>query len=62
MKVRIVLERTVTTENGRTVLHERRIYSVLDADGVVRLRGYCEKRFSIRQEPGEEPKNGRTAA
>lgn len=62
MKERIVLERTVTTENGRTVLHERKIYGVLDADGTFHLRGYLEKRFSIRQESEEKPKNGRTAA
>lgn len=62
MKERIVLERTITKENGQTVLHERKICGVLDADGVFRLRGYCEKRFFIQQESGEKPKNGRTAA
>ena len=62
MGERLVLERTVTTENDRTVLHEKRIYGVLNEDGVFRLRAYRERRFSVRQNPGEQPKNGRTAA
>lgn len=62
MKERIVLERTVTAENGRIVLHEKRIYGVLDADGVFHLRAYREKRFSVRRDSDEQPKNGRTAA
>ncbi len=62
MREQIIVERAVMTENGRTVLWERRICGVLDADGVFRLRGYCEKRFFIQQESGEKPKNGRTAA
>lgn len=62
MGERFILERTVTAENGRTVLHEKRIYGVLDADGVFHLRAYREKRFSVRQDSGEQPKNGRTAA
>ena len=61
MKERIVLERTVTTENGRTVLQERKIYGVLDVGGTFHLRGYREKRFSIRQDKNT-PKTGRTAA
>lgn len=62
MGERLVLERTVTTENDRTVLHEKRIYGVLNEDGVFRLRAYRERHFSVRQNSGEQRKNGRTAA
>ncbi len=33
-----------------------------DADGAFHLRAYREKRFSVRQDSGEQPKKGRTAA
>lgn len=62
MGERIILERTVTTENGRTVLRERRIFGVLDADGTFHLRAYRGKCFSIRQESGGKKKNGKEAA
>ena len=62
MGERLILETTVTAENGRTVLQERKIYGLMDADGTFRLRAYCEKRFSIRQGSEEAPKNGKTAA
>ena len=42
MGERLILERTVTAENGRTVLQERKIYGLMDADGTFRLRAYCE--------------------
>ncbi len=58
MGERLVLERTITVENGRTVLYERRMLGVLDADGVFRLRAYRAKRFSVQQ----ELKNERPAA
>lgn len=61
MRERFILERTVTAENGRTVLQERKIYGVLDAGGTFHLRGYREKRFSIRQDKNA-PKNKKTAA
>ncbi len=61
MGERFILERTVTAENGRTVLQERRIYGVLDAGGTFHLRGYREKRFSIRQDKNA-PKNKKMAA
>lgn len=61
MRERFILERTVTAENGRTVLQERKIYGVLDVGGTFHLRGYREKRFSIRQDKNV-PKNKKTAA
>lgn len=61
MGERFILERTVTAENGRTVLQERKIYGVLDAGGTFHLRGYREKRFSVRQDKNA-PKNKKTAA
>lgn len=45
----MVLERTVTTENGRTILRERRYSGLLDADGTFHLRTCCGKRFTVRQ-------------
>lgn len=51
---RFVLERTVTTENGRTVQVERKYSGVLDADGKFHLRSYCGKYTSLRQEPAKE--------
>jgi len=62
MRERFVLERTVTTENGRTVLRERRIHGTLDAEGNFRLRACRGKCFVARQKTDEETKNGRTAA
>ena len=59
IKERFIWERTVTTEDERTVLQVRKIHGVLDADGIFHLRAYCEKRFSIRQEP---EKSRKTAA
>lgn len=62
MREKTVLERTVTTVNGRTILHERRIYGVLDVDGTFHLRAYRQKRFSVRQEPDGAAKNGNRVA
>lgn len=50
MEERFVLERTVTTENGRTVLRERRYSGVLDAKGNFHLRGCCGKYIPLQQE------------
>ncbi len=62
MRERVILERTVTTEDGRTVLRERKISGVLDADGIFHLRAYQGKRFVVRQKSGKASKNGREAA
>ncbi len=53
MRERIILEKTVRTENGRTVLQERKICGMVDADGVFHLRACCGRRFSFRQESTE---------
>lgn len=53
MREQIILEKTVTTENGRTVLRERNICGIVDTDGVFHLRAYCGRRFSFRQESTE---------
>ncbi len=58
----MILERTVTAENGRTVLKERRIYGVLDMDGVFYPLVYRGKCFPLRQESGKVSNKGRTAA
>lgn len=62
VREQFILERTVTVENGRTVLQERRIYGVLDADGTFHPRACCGKYFVIRQESGGDAKNRKTAA
>lgn len=62
MRERVVLERTVTTVDGRTVLQERRYSGVLDADGTFHLRACCGKCFVVRQKTGEETKNRSKAA
>lgn len=56
MRERFVLERTVTTENGRTVLQERKYGGVLDADGTFRLRACCGKCLVVRQKTDEGAK------
>lgn len=62
MKERVILERTVITETGRTVLRERKISGVVDTDGVFHLRAYQGKRFVVRQKSDKASKNGRGAA
>lgn len=62
MGERFALERTVTRGNGRTVLWERRYCGVLDVDGTFRLRAFCEKRLSFRQDSDEKLKNKSRAA
>ena len=62
MRERVILERTVTTVDGRTVLWERKICSTLDADGTFHLRACCGKHFVIRQESDEQTKNRSKAA
>ncbi len=62
MRERFVLERTVTTEDGRTTLLERKYSGVLGSDGIFHLRACCGKRFVIRQETGKETKNSDKAA
>ncbi len=62
MRERVILERTVTTEDGRTVLRERKISGVLDVDGAFHLRAYQGKRFVVRQERDKASKNGKEAA
>ena len=57
-----VLERTVTTENGRTVFQERRYAGMLDVDGAFHLRACCGKYIVARQKTDEGTKNGREAA
>lgn len=51
---RFVLERTVTTKNGRTVLRERKYSGVLDVEGKFHLRGCCGKYIPLRQESGKK--------
>lgn len=62
MREQFVLERTVTSENGRTVFQERRACGVLDADGKFHLRACCGKYFVVRQKTDEEMKNRNEAA
>ena len=62
MRERIILEKTVKTENGRTVIQERRICGVLDTDGAFHLRAYCGRRFFVWQESDEDTKNRGKAA
>ena len=62
MRERVVLERTVTTENGRTVVQERKICGTLDADGAFHLLACCGKCLVVRQKTGEETKNRSKAA
>lgn len=62
VRERIVLERTVTTENGRTVLRERRICGVRNADGTFHLRACCGKRFVVRRKSDGQMKSGSKAA
>ena len=50
MREQIILEKTVKTENGRTVIQERKICGVLDANGSFHLRAYCGRYFSSWQE------------
>ena len=54
MRERFVLERTVTTENGQTVLRERKYSGILDAEGDFHLRGCCGKCIPLRQESGKK--------
>ena len=62
MRERIILEKTVKTANGRTVIQERKVCGVLDADGTFHLRAYCGKRSFVRQESDEDVKNRGKAA
>lgn len=62
MRERVVLERTVTKEGGRTVVQERTVCGTLDADGTFHLRACCGKCFVVRQKTGEETKNRGKAA
>ena len=59
---RFVLERTVTTENGRTVFQERRYAGMLDVDGAFHLRACCGKRFVVRRKSDGQMKSGSKAA
>lgn len=54
MGERFVLERTVTTEKGRTVLRVRKYSGILDAEGKFHLRGYCGKYIPLRQGSGKK--------
>ena len=62
MREQIILEKTVKTENGRTVIQERRICGELDTDGAFHLRAYCGKHSFVRQESDEDVKNRGKAA
>ncbi len=62
MRERVILERTVTTVDGRTVFQERKYGGVLDTDGTFHLRACCGKRFVVRQESDEQAKNRSKAA
>ena len=62
MRERIILEKTVKTANGRTVIQERKACGVLDADGAFHLRAYCGRRFLVQWKSEKDAKNRGKAA
>ncbi len=49
MREIIVMTRRTVTENGRTVLYERKIRGSLNDDGTFRLLSYYGRRISVPQ-------------
>lgn len=49
MREIIVVEKTTVTENGRTILHERKVRGLLYDNGEVRLLSYCGRRIAAPQ-------------
>ncbi len=62
MRERFVLERTVTTENGRTIFQERKYGGILDEDGSFHLQSCCGKCLVVRQKTDQGAKNRSEAA
>ena len=57
MREIIIVERTTVTENGPTVLQERKLHGLQDDDGAFRLLFYGGKRIaSPRKEGGRYAK------
>lgn len=49
MREVIYVEKSTVTQDGKTVVEEKRCHGLLGEDGSFRLLGYCGKRF-----PGQE--------
>ncbi len=49
MREVIYVEKSTVTQDGKTIVEEKRCHGLLDKDGSFRLLGYCGKRF-----PGQE--------
>ncbi len=52
MREIIIVERTTVTENGQTVLRERKVHGLQDDDGAFRLLFYGGKRIVSPQKEG----------
>ena len=52
MREIIIVERTTVTEDGRTVLQERKVHGLQDDDGAFRLLFYGGKRIASPQREG----------
>lgn len=50
MREVILVDRNTVTEDGRTVLRERKIHGTFDEDGAFRLLACCGKRCVLHQE------------
>ncbi len=51
MREVIYVEKSAVTQDGKTVVEEKRCHGLLEEDGSFRLLGYCGKRF-----PGQKAK------
>lgn len=56
MREIVVIERSTVSQNGRTVLHERRYHGLLYDDGF-RLLAYCGKRIPQPPERARQPES-----
>lgn len=52
-----VEQKTCVTENGRSVLYERKYHGLLHEDGSFRLLAYCGKRFPLPRHSAELPEH-----
>ncbi len=50
MREIIVMAQRTVTENGKTILHERKVRGLLNDDGAFRLLSYCGRRVSVPQQ------------
>jgi len=50
MREIIVMTRKIVTENGKTILYERKIRGSLNDDGAFRLLSYYGRRVSVPQQ------------